>query len=204
MAQRRSAIVTTLGILHLVGGGLGLVISLCAGFGLLIQQNAQFFGGQDEFQLALRTHLVDTLPAYRSFEIGGLLFGLVLDILLLSTGMGLLLYQSWARYGSFVYAGLSIFHKLVQFVYSGFVVYPAGRKFTEQHFAMTSAAEQAGATTGFGIGFFGTLCVSTLLIVYPVVVIILLLMPTVAESFAPQPQKRRRDREDNWEEEDER
>lgn len=165
----------TLGILHLVGGGLGLLLSGCNVIGLLAMRGGLFPNQGPNPALEVRNELAHTVPGYTAVQYGTVGISLVLDILLITFGIGLLFQKQWARIGSMVYAVLSILTKVVLGTYQLALVWPAASNFAD------GMAPQERA--GFQVGFFGAVCIEGAFIVYPIVVLILLNLPGVKKAF---------------------
>ncbi|HEY7308619.1 MAG TPA: hypothetical protein VH643_04565 [Gemmataceae bacterium] len=187
MRRQRTTPILVIAILHLVGGGLGLILSLC-GCGGLVMTNAlssaiptvpQRPGQPPPPPSAADTmkYYNDHIPGYRAFTFGGLALSLMLDIMLLAAGIGLLNVQPWARWLSLVYAPISILNRLVSFVYQLVWVLPVTQELYAKNPAM--AGMSSFVTIGGGIG----LVVSLLFILYPIAVVVLMLLPSTAAAF---------------------
>lgn len=186
MTRMRSSVPLVLGILHLVGGGLGLILSGCAGIGVLFRRAAQQQGGPlvgDDLDGRIRAYQIQNVPGFEAFEAGSVLAGAMLDLILVAAGIGLILYHDWARWVSFGYAVLSILHKIVLIGYRLYFIVPALNAFLADHLPTDPAAQQPGFATGIQIGILGTMCFEGVFVIYPIVVFILLMMPSVARSF---------------------
>jgi hypothetical protein len=201
MAKKNSGLLVTLGVLHLVGGGLGLIVTTCSGVGLAVNQAARPTLAAGDLGSQIRGHLIGTVPGFEAVEFAGVAVGLLFDLALLAGGIGLLLRQAWARYLSLGYAVLSILWKLFFFGYYALVVYPPMKAFLDQQAANMPPAQQAGFSFGVTFGFFGAVCFQSLFIAYPIVVLCLLLRPSAARLFEPAGDGRRY-REDEWEEDE--
>src|SRR6516162_6328253 len=143
MRRQRTTPILVIAILHLVGGSLGLLSSLC-GIGSLLMMNT--LGSTSPPTLApptfpvrpgqpaqlaplpganeLMKYLQDNVPGYRAFTIGSLALSFLLDIMLITAGIGLLKVQPWARWLSVVYAPISIVNRIGSFVYQLIWVLP--------------------------------------------------------------------------------
>lgn len=190
MRRHRTTPILVFGILHLVGGGLGLLGSLCGVGSLLMVNSIGSFTpptiparpGQPQLPMPpsgdqLMKQLYDTVPGYRAFTIGSLTFDFLLEFMLIAAGIGLLTVQPWARWLSLVYAPISILIRLGSFFYSLIWVLPATRAVYANNPAL--AGFSALATISSGIGVFMTL----LFILYPIAVLIVMLMPSTAAAF---------------------
>ena len=187
MARYRPTAVLVLAILHLVGGGLGLVMDACGGaaaaaggsFSPGAGQSPQAKAQQD-FQKRLQQHIEQELPANRAITYASLAVSLLLDVLLLAGGTGLLSMQPWARTVSLVYAVLSILTKVFTLVNLAFT-WPVMDKFIQQEAAKDP---NLGPLTSMMPAILGVTAVFTLLLmIYPVVVLVILLRPRIAAAF---------------------
>lgn len=209
MHRQPTTAILIIAILHLVGGGIDLVGTLC-GFGSLILTNSlgsvmpappslPARPGQPPPPMPpnafdIMKQLNDAIPGYRAFTIVSLALNFLIDMLLISSGIGLLKMQPWARWLSLVYASISILFHLGTFVYQLIWVLPA----TKSLFANTSmpAGFSSLVTVSSGIG----VVVNLLYAIYPVAVIVVLLLPSTAAAFrgeTPVPQEDWRDKEED-------
>src|ERR1700722_15044684 len=120
MKSERPGSVLTIAILHLVGGGLGLVLVICGGIGLAMQSSltkAMTSANPQHFSVRMQARMAHQIPSATAVQIGELLASFVLSVLLITAGIGLLSMRNWARYLSFIYAGLSIVNKLFSFAF---------------------------------------------------------------------------------------
>jgi hypothetical protein len=202
MKRRRPASVLTLGILHLVGGGLGLIVVFCAGLGLVMQASAASGAlgppAQQDVGMRLRLAVMQAVPSFQPVEIGDVLLRLLLALMLLAFGAGLLMMQPWARWGSLVYAGLSVVEKLFLLGYQLFVVWPVADAWVQRE----ALSQPAGFAFGAKLGFFGNTFFQAAFIIYPLVVVVILLLPAVGRAFSEpaRDERRRRGRDEDWEE----
>jgi hypothetical protein len=191
MPRQRTNAILVIAILHLIGGGLGLVLTLCACGGLVFSNMAgsivptvatQTKKGTDKTAPPPSTSDImnyynDNVPGYRAFTYGGTGVDLLLDILLLAAGIGLLSVQPWARWLSLVYAPISILYHLGSFVYQLVLVMPATQKLYAQNPALQGMSSFLNVTTGIG------LVVGLLWIIYPIVVTVIMLLPSTGAAF---------------------
>jgi hypothetical protein len=119
----------------------------------------------------------ENVPGYKFFTFTALAVGLLLDLMLLASGIGLLLMHPWARALSLIYAPLSILFHVVSFAYQLIFVMPA----TQDFFARIPAVGPMGSLVAIitDIG----LIVGFLVVIYPIVVLILLLRSSTAAAF---------------------
>jgi hypothetical protein len=178
--------VYVLAILHLVGGGLGLLGVLANGALLAVNASkaapaapGRPVNPQDPG--ALQQHYADKVPAFHVYQACELALGLLLSALLLAGGVGLLKMRPWGRTLSLVYAPLSIATHLVALVYGLAFIIPATREFFElaaKQNPQLGPAVVAGEVGGYIGLFFGTV-----VIIYPIVVLVILLRPSIAAAF---------------------
>jgi hypothetical protein len=187
MTRYRPTAVLVLATLHLVGGGLGLVMDVCGG--AVVVGGSSFSPGagqspqakaQQELQKRLEQRLNEEMPARTAMTYASLAVSLLLDVLLLAGGVGLLSMQPWARTLSLVYAVLSILAKVFTLANLAFT-WPVINQVIEQEAARNP---NLGPITSMMPGILGLTAVFTLLLmIYPVVVLIILLRPRVAAAF---------------------
>jgi hypothetical protein len=179
-ARRRPASVLVLAILHLVGGGISFLLSLCCGVAaLLLILNPNAVGSTPEVKIGvdLVRYLEQNLPSFRVVNIITLAVGLGLDLVLILAGVGLLRLRPWARKASLVYAPLSIVLRLFSFFYAFLLVEPVQR----EYFQGLAARTPALSSGQFGQGL--VLYLSLLFLTYPVVVMWILTRPTIKAAF---------------------
>jgi hypothetical protein len=190
--------VLVIAILHLVGGGLGLFGSFCACGGLLMGSAFSSFpmptvptrpGQAAPIQPPpgpgeIMKYYNDNVPGYQAFTIGSIAVSILLDVMLLSAGIGLLNMRPWARMLSFVYAPMSILNRIGTFIYQLIFVMPATEKFYAQNPVFAGMSSFMSITTGMG------LFVNLLFILYPIAVLVVLLMPSTVAAFRGEPPAR--------------
>lgn len=211
MARERSAAVTIIAILHLIGGGLGLITTFCAGGWLVLVTTIPAGpnrAGRTPEPPEIHAYLRANAPGYLGFQFGTMLLGLAFAVLLLAAGVGLLNRQAWARWATIVWAALSILVKLLSALYLFLVIHPA---MTAQ-MAISGRVrpdDQAGDVIGMMMLFFVDPCSGLPFVIYPIAALIVMLLPGVAASFDHADDRRGRDDEDDedrgrrrWEDED--
>jgi hypothetical protein len=187
MRRQRTTPILVLAILHLVGGGLGLIFSLCGCAGLVmtnalssaIPTMPQRPGQPPPPPTAneITKYMDDHVPGYRGFQILSVALSLLLDVMLLSGGIGLLNVQPWARWLSLVYAPISILVRLVSFVYQIVWVTPAMESLYAQNPALKGMSSIMSLSVGIGA------FVGLLFVLYPIAVLFILLLPSTAAAF---------------------
>lgn len=187
MRRQRTTPILVIAILHLVGGGLGLIGSLC-GCGGLVMTNALSSAiptvpqrpGQPPpppSAADAMKYYNEHIPGYRAFTFGGLALSLMLDLMLLAAGIGLLNVQPWARWLSIVYAPISILNRLASFVYQLVWVLPVTQELYAKNPAMAGMSSIVSISGGIG------LFVSLLFVLYPISVLVIMLLPSTAAAF---------------------
>ncbi len=193
MPRYRPTPVFVIAILHLVGGGLGLIFSLCGCAGLFMGSALSSMSlptvparpgqtapppppGPNEIMKFYN----ENVPGYQAFTIGAIVVSLLLDGMLLAAGIGLLNMRPWARGLSLVYAPISIVNRVFAFIYQLVFVTPATEKLYAQNPVLAGMSSFMTITTGVG------LVVNLLFIIYPITVLVILLMPSTAAAFRVQ------------------
>jgi hypothetical protein len=206
MRQKRPGSVLTIAVLHLIGGGIGLIIVICAGVGLLLQgtmMKSLASANPQDLSIRLQKHLEQQLPANAALQYLGIFVELVLSVMLLAAGIGLLSMRNWARILSLVYAVFSILYKLFALGLFIFVTWPVIGAFLDAE-AKAAPAGPAGTTITTQITIakaaaIGGVIFNAALITYPIVVLFVLLNPSVRRTFSEEPGE---DRDDDRYEED--
>jgi hypothetical protein len=207
MIRKRPTAVLVLAILHLVGGGLGLVCTVCTG-GMQLAGGNQMFAGpagganqspqvksQQEFQKRLEKHVETELPHQKAVTYANLGLDLVLDVMLISAGIGLLSVQPWARVVSLVYAALSILAKVIGLVNLAFT-WPVMSAFIEQEGRRDPNLQMM--TSMMPAIMVGTAVVTVLFLIYPIVVLVILLRPSIAAAFRGEYPPTPAEQEEPW------
>ncbi|HTU90699.1 MAG TPA: hypothetical protein VMF69_11540 [Gemmataceae bacterium] len=208
MRRQPPTAVLVIAILHLIGGGLGLFSSICSCGSLLMVGSISSFmpapptlparPGQPPLPNFndLMKQMNDSIPGYRAFAIVALALSFLLDIMLISGGIGLLKMQPWARWLSLAYAPISILVRIGTAVYQLIWVIPATQALYAK-FTATTPMPGFGfiMTISSGIGVF----VNLLFIIYPIAVLIVLLLPSTAAAFRGEAPVRN----DDWHDEEE-
>jgi hypothetical protein len=196
-------------ILHLVGGGLGLLGSLCGCGGVLMIMGGSLSSmtmptpptkpGQPApasppaFGDVIK-YYENTVPGYKAFTFGSLAFSFLLDVMLLSGGVGLLKMQSWARILSLIYAPISIIVRIFGSIYQIVWVTPATKALYEKNPALAGMSSFVSISSGIGVIF------GLLLVLYPIAVLIVMLLPSTAAAFRGETVPSTRERSDLGEE----
>jgi hypothetical protein len=193
MSRIRPTSVLTLAVLHLVGGGLGvLAYGVATTVQLVKAERAAAtppqaqpapapFGVPLDLDVRMEAYCDQNVPGYPVLKWAGYLMPLFLAVLMVVAGLGLIWMQGWARYLSLVYAVLSILMHLFRLIYTFALVMPAQGEFIQSE--MTRYPLVMPAFT-FGRMAGGTLLMlQTLFIAYPIVVLCLLLRRSMGVAF---------------------
>ena len=145
------------GILNVVFGAIGLI---CGGFGfltLVVMQSSSDMG--DAIQSAMSAQYSG---GYMTFIMFAAVIGLLLNIFLLTCGIGLLKERNWGRTWSLGYAVLGIIHAAVGAI--GAVIFAQA--------GQAAIVASFGAIIGTAIG-----------VIYPICILIFLTRPNVVEAL---------------------
>jgi hypothetical protein len=180
-------------ILNLVFGGLNLI---CVCLGIVGTAAMMGMAGANNPMADMDAVLQREVPGYRAIEIGRLVVGLVLTLVLLAAGIGLLNMQTWARWASVAWAILVILFQGAVLVYVLVLLNPAMEKATQemtkkqgQAAPPTSPAESAGRAVG-------SICAGSVFIIYAFALLIVMFLPNVSAAFAGHPIRRKRQFDD--------
>ena len=129
MTPYRPAAVLVIAILNLVFGSFFL-LWFCCGVGASVglyftMQNLPPSPPGQPKALELAIKVFEVVPSYGPFLIASLVVGLVFDVVLLVSGVGLLKMRLWAWYGSIAYAIFGVLNGFVGTAYNVFVYTPA-------------------------------------------------------------------------------
>ncbi len=181
MRPQRPTSVFVIGILHLIGGGMGLLNFLClAGmYGLLLLVFRRP-GAPANPTLDQEIYLHEHVPSYTAFTVAWWLLYVVLGVLLLAAGFGLCRMRPWARRLSVVYACLSIVSKILYVVYFLAVLRPAFADFV----AAKGNLYPPPALSVQEWTFYSMPISSAVIMIYPAIVLVIMLMPSTVRAFA--------------------
>ncbi len=195
--RRRPASITVLGVLHLIGGGLGLLLLLCGAVALLagVTTMGSPFGGAASGQQGPEvevTKAMQNIPGYQAVTVAQTVVDLALDVMLLTAGIGLLKLRPWARSLSLVYAVLSILLHIFTLIWSLGFVMPAMEEAILKAMALAPRGAPPGAAAAMRVILIVGLVIGQIFAIYPIVVLFILLSPSVraafrGESAAPLP-----------------
>lgn len=216
MTGQRPTAVTVAGILNIIFGSVGLLCYTCAGLSYLFFVSlADMPGGINPVR-----HMMDFLnreiPGYTAFLIISTSLGFLLAVLLLTSGIGLLNLQPWARVLSLLYAVVTILTQIGALIYTLGYVNPAMARWERDLMGEMARVGRPMPPGGLGTNLtFNnamSLVVGILWIVYAIVLIVIMLQPHVSAAFAgrfsqqPEPDRgyddrgdyERRPRRDQW------
>lgn len=201
--RRRSSAPKVLGILNLIGGFLGLLLSLIALVPLLTGPAA--LGPANPANpadpAAIDAYMTAKVSGYHAIQYAGIGISLILDVLLIVSGFGLLYYREWARRLAILYAVLSLLSKLATGLYQLLVMVPAMASFYDTVLPGTPLASTAGFLKGV---LYGTVIFSLVFAVYPIVVLSLLLSKSGKAACEPNLRRDHDDDEDDYDDSRER
>lgn len=178
--------VMTLGILHLFGGGIGLIMSV---YELAVQvagMSGNPFGPAPGQPVAdSMAQALENIQGYRAVATASIVWALALDVVLIVAGIGLLYLRPWGRFLSLVYAPLSLLLHLLMIVWTIGFVLPVMNEAIEAigrvDPILGSIVAMSRMRPIFGVVW------DTALLIYPVVVLALLVPPSAARVFRVEP-----------------
>jgi hypothetical protein len=213
MIRKRPTGVLVIAILHLVGGGLLLLGTVCGAVVQAATANLQKSapagpGGvsQQEMQAEMEKVIEKQAPGYKAVQYSETGLSLVIALLLLIAGVGLLSMQPWARLLSITYAIISILDHIFSLVYAFAFIVPATQAAAEQVFANDPSMKgaPAGVTQVASIGAAAVVLVQFAFIAYPITVLIVMTRRSVVAAFRGElpeeemPQRDRSEPEEYW------
>jgi len=180
MAERtRPGTLTTIAVLNIVFGSLGLICGCLNGLfvGALLIASRDNPSELMRVLAEARDLLQREIPSYQAVVISRCLYILVFSSLLIVAGIGLLYVANWARVLSFIYALTAILSQGAYLVYAIIVEHPA---------AARMQAQFGGDPVQSKASEIGGIAVTGLVILYGIVLIILLCLPSVTAAFSPR------------------
>jgi hypothetical protein len=188
MQRRRPTSVTVIAILHFVFGGAGLLCGFCVAVGDLAGISESLAAADPETREKLAeqkrrkevTEQVnrEMVPLYRPYTLTNRVLSVIAPIMLIVSGVGLILLQSWGRWLSIVWAIQSLASNLLATVYLFLFFQPAQAEIMHR---LPPQNEQEQLANQFA-GPLAPLC-ACMIAIYPTVVLIILFLPTVAAAF---------------------
>jgi hypothetical protein len=195
--QQRPGLVTAVAVMNFIFGGLGLLGAFClaimiGGFAALTSNAPAAKPGEPDLKDFFR--IFTDIPGYVPFLIASLVLGLIMSIILLTSGFGLLKLRNWARVLCFIYAGYTILSVIGGSVYQYTVVQPAMEKgMVEWQNKMQAQMKGPGGAPaapppqnpmGQAGGVVGGIVGSLFNIAYAVALFVILNLPDVKRAFA--------------------
>src|SRR5437660_756916 len=191
MARPRPTSVTVMGILNIIFGSLFLLCYLCNGVSLIMQSSNRGggFGGANDPGVELMNQMQAEIPGFMAYQVGSSLLHLTLSILLLTSGIGLLNMQRWARAGSIVYAVVTILVEIGALIYQLAFINPVMNRVLEDILRRQRVGPGGGPPISGLITIINvvTVIVQILLMVYAIVLLIMMLRPSAAAAFGGGP-----------------
>lgn len=203
MARQRPAAVTTMGVLNIIVGSLGLLFSCCGGAGMYFLFSIP--GRYDNFNRRpineyrdMWDYMQTNLPLYAPVTIVSLVMGMLLAAVLLTAGIGLLNRQGWARITCIVYSVLSMVLLLAEVIFRLVFVLPALERW-QTDFLRRYPTIYFGSTpaSNFANGQIITSIIALLSLAYAFVLLVMMVLPHVSYYFATGPEPERDDEDDD-------
>jgi hypothetical protein len=198
MSRHRPAGVLVIAIFNLLGGGMGLLGTLCGGAVQLAggqQQLVKELGlptdpNQAAIEKRLQERLDERLPnkAVTVTQFGVMV---VLAVLMLTTGVGLLSMRPWAWGLSVFYACLSILNRLWTGLYVLLFTMPITSEVIKEIVAEQAARDPRAANvlkTSMEIGLIVGLVAAVVPIIYPIIVLVVMFHPITRAAFRGESQ----------------
>jgi len=180
-----------MGILNIIFGSLFLLCYLCNGVSLIMQSSNRGggFGGANDPGVELMNQMQAEIPGFMAYQVGSSLLHLTLSILLLTSGIGLLNMQRWARAGSIVYAVVTILVEIGALIYQLAFINPVMNRVLEDILRRQRVGPGGGPPISGLITIINvvTVIVQILLMVYAIVLLIMMLRPSAAAAFGGGP-----------------
>jgi hypothetical protein len=190
MARSRSAAVTTIGILNIIFGSLGLLLGLCGVASLVLIYSMPPMSpgpGQPPVNLGrdIAEYMEKEIPGHSIISSVELAITFVMSVVLLVVGIGMLKRQGWARVAGIIYAGVNIVQLIVDVLYKVILEMPAMNRWAadfQRRFPAVAAGGSQAASQSVG-QVVGVLFV-VLEICYAVVLLVILFLPHVRAEFS--------------------
>jgi hypothetical protein len=198
MRKARPKAVLTVAIINLVMGGLMTFCGVCwtAGTAMhtrLAQVNTA--GGNPYAEEV--AYVNRECPAYRMIQVTRAVLFLVFGVLLLTSGIGLLSLQNWARWLAIAVAPFLIVLEVAHFAYQFTAIAPVVEQYQRRNGKPTPPGDESERGVGSRVG----ITAPHLIVFVPVVAVAgtdlgVLLLPTVGAAFAPKRRRREYDEDD--------
>jgi hypothetical protein len=159
--MRASGLVTLMGILNLIVGGLGILIGSCsctcvsAGFWAIGAVQDQSLPADERLEIEMIEYVIKEVPYYREVEIGRGVLTVLLSALLVISGLGLMNLEAWGRWLSLGCALLLMVLHLGYVLYEFEFVIPARERFeAKAPVVMSTSQELLASKLGIAVASF--------------------------------------------------
>ncbi len=202
MPRERPAMITTVAILNLIIGGLGLLCGVCGLGGIA------FSGGLLKMTGAAAGDVMaginERVPGFYFWLFAKISLALVLSVLLVVAGIGLLNRKKWGRTLSLVYAVLTIPLQIAYVLFQLLLVQPANKEVLARvRPAPMAPGQAAGQEIGQQIGqVIAVIGPASLFVLYSVTVLVVMFLPSATQAFTPGPLRQRQIEEENYDDRD--
>jgi hypothetical protein len=192
MARPRPAAVTTLGVLNIVLGSLGLLFGCCGGTGMAFMFNlSSSSSGSRGIQTVspyqdMWDFMQRELPVYGAVTWASLVVSILMSAVLLAAGIGLLNRQGWARITCIVFGVFNILLVLADIVFRLAFVLPAlDRWRIDFHRRYPWIINDAHSS--FVFGHVVTVICAAIWLIYAIVLLVVASLPHVGAACSPRP-----------------
>lgn len=186
MPVKRPTIISVIGILNIVFGGLGLASAVCClGPSVAIGKFAADVPlpqAQGQPKMENPMGAINAIPGYLALQCANVAMSMVTGAILLASGIAFMKMKPWGRLAGFGYAIIAILWAVASLLYQLQVINPAMKEITEK------LQGQAGPNNPF-LGnptFMGIMWGFGLLVsfAYPITVVVLMSLPVVKNGLA--------------------
>jgi hypothetical protein len=178
MERTRPAALTTIAVLNIVFGSLGLICSCFYGLAIGVLMTAS--PNNPDPKLAMLGEVADLfrreIPMHLPIEISVALYSIIGCFVLIAAGIGLLYIANWARILCFIIAITTILTQAANLLYSLLVLFPAVARIQARVGGDPVETKMSQVLRLGGI---------SVVIIFSIVMISLLCMRSVREAFAP-------------------
>jgi hypothetical protein len=190
MARKRPTVLTVMGVLNIVFGGLGLACYLCVGLGLVLLfasvggAGGAFPGGINPIA-DMWDFMKRDVPGFAAISIGQILLSFVMSIILVVAGIGLLIMKPWGRVLSICYSIVTILAQIGALVFQLAIVNPATQRwaqdFVRRHGGVAGGNGDIGNTAMSNLQTVGGAVIG---MTYSIVLLVMMLLPSVSAAFS--------------------
>jgi hypothetical protein len=176
MERKRPAALTTIAVLNIVFGSLGLICSCFYSLGIGVLMTASPNNPNEKIaELARAAELLKgEIPSLLPVEISVALYSLVFSVLLVVAGIGLLYIANWARILCFIFAIMTILTQVAFLLYTFLVRFPG-----------MARIQGVGPVASHPIEILRLVAI-VLIIIFSIVLIIVLCSRTITEAYSPR------------------